>query len=254
VKIRRLAASIVALVLVPGCDKVPEAAPDQTFAPVAAPAVKADPSACPPPEHAYDETEMGPRTEPLVVPQDIAAIAATDNTNLAVTTLAGGQICKDVSWLYNFGASARTYLDGRFVMLEWGAFEAFGTMLFDRSGSGEQVETGNPPAFSPSNARVAALQFTQSGFGGLENLIIWQVEPAGLKQLFALPEHTYLSWVEQGYDDFQIDRWQGENCLLIFGFSEDDLRAADWDRGKSKRTPFHAAETDQWDIKRGGCP
>jgi hypothetical protein len=127
-------------------------------------------------------------------------------------------------------------------------------MLFDRSGTGTEVEIGNLPSFSPSNQRLAAVQFTQSGYGGLENIVIWQVADQGLKELHRLPEQSALSWVQDGYTDFAIESWQGEVCLNIFAYADADLAAVDWDRAKAKRTPFHAAETDTWDIKRGRCP
>jgi hypothetical protein len=246
--------ALASLALTTACQPEPareKAAADQ---PALAAVGTPDPAACPPPEHAYDPDEMGERTDPLVVPASIAAIAATDNTNLAVTTLGGGQICQDVSWLYNLGKDAATFAAGRFIAVEWGAFEAFGTMMFDRAGKGAQVETGNAPAFSPSGKRVAALQFTNSGFGGLENFMIWQVEAQGLKQVFALPEQTYLSWIEQGFDDFQIDRWQSETCLAIMAFANADLELAEWDRAKATPTLFYAAEADGWDIRPGSCP
>lgn len=256
---RMIIAGLAGCALIAGCDTAPDTAADVSRdagrdAPPLAASAQPDPSTCPPPAHAYHEDEFGPRTDPLVVPASIRTLAATDNTNLAITTFSGGQICKDVSWLFNFGTAAKTYLDGRFVAMEWGAFEAFGTMVFDRSNKGVQVETGNLPVFSPSNGRMAALQFTQSGFGGLENIAIWQIENDGLKEIYRLPEQTYLSWIEQSYHDFQIDRWQGETCLMIFAFADDDLRAVDWDRSKAKRTPFHAAEASAWEIKRAGCP
>lgn len=240
--------------LASACEQPPASGKAGTAATPAAIAATPDPAACPPPEYAYDPDEMGERTDPLIVPASIAAIAATDNTNLAVTTLGGGQICQDVSWLYNLGKDAPTYAEGRFVALEWGAFEAFGTMLFDRAGTGAQVETGNPPAFSPSGQRVAALQFTQSGFGGLENFRIWQVAPGGLTQIHTLPDQTYLSWVTDGFDDFAIERWQNEACVMVRAFANADLESAGWDRAKARPTAFYATEAEGWEIKRGRCP
>ncbi|MGY6635730.1 MAG: hypothetical protein ACXIUO_01200 [Erythrobacter sp.] len=212
-----------------------------------------DPSTCPPPEYAYDAEEFGPRTDPLVVPASIATIAATDNTNLAVTTLTGGQMCKDFSWAYNFSNEARSFLDGRLVALGWGAYEAFGTMLFDRAGKGTQVEVGEWPALSPSQMRIAALQLSQSGYGGLEGFAIWQITPSGLSEIHRLPD-DHGTWEQfPTYQDFHIDRWQGEGCLLIYAFADDDLAAVDFDRARAKRSPFHASERAGWQIVPGAC-
>jgi len=253
----KLAASLAILAIVTGsgCDDMSQAvAGNEAAAPIASASAKPDPTTCLPPEYEYDEEEFGPRGDPLAVPASIANVAATDNINLAVTTLDGGQVCNDMSWAYHLGETAQTRLDGRFIAIGWGAYEAFGTLMFDRSGKGTVVETGNMPAFSPSTKRVAALQFTQSGFGGLENMMIWEVASDGLKQLFSLPDQTYLNWIEQGYNDLEIESWKGETCLQIFAFADADLEAVEWDSAKAKRTPFHAAEADKWEIKRGRCP
>lgn len=250
---KRIIAALAAAALLAGCSGAPEAPEDSAAAPLTA-AAAPDPAACPPPEYEYNEDEMGPRTDPLVVPATIRAIAATDNTNLAVTTLAGAQICKDFSWAYNFSDEARTMLDERFVAIGWGAFEAFGTTLFDRAGQGAAIETGEWPALSPSQMRIAALQLTQSGYGGLEGFAIWRITPSGLEEIHRLPD-DHRMWEQFGtYQDFHIDRWQGEECLLIYAFADDDLAAVEFDRGRAKRSPFHAAERGGWQIAQGACP
>lgn len=249
----RITPALAAAALMAGCNGAPSPS-EESAAALATAAAAPDPAKCPAPEYAYNEDEFGPRGDPLVVPASLAAIAATDNINLAVTTLEGGQICKDMSWAYNLSKDAQTSENGRFVAIGWGAFEAFGTLLFDRAGKGAVVETGNMPSFSPSRRRLAALQFTQSGMGGLENLVIWDITREGLRQIHSKPDGTYLDWLQQDYTDFAIESWQGETCLQVFAFSDDDLRAVDWDRDKAKRTPFHAAEATAWEILSGRCP
>lgn len=211
-----------------------------------------DPGSCPPPQHAYNEDEFGPRTDPLIIAAEFANIAATDQTNIAVTTLGGGQVCQDASWLFNLG-DGQMLQGERFLALPWGAFEAFGTFLFDRSGGGQVVEVGELPVFSPSSARMAALQITQSGFGGLESLAVWQVERTGLREIFRLPDEHNLAWTFQDYDDFRIDRWAGEDCLNIGAVAYKDAEASGFDWDKAQRTPFHAREADGWKITPGGC-
>lgn len=249
-----VAGALAAALLLAACSKTPEEEGDAGDTPATTPAAAApDPGACPPPEHEYDPEEFGPRPDPLVVPSSIASIAATDNTNLAVTTLKGGQMCKDFSWAYNFSDEARTLLDGRLVALGWGAYEAFGTILFDRAGKGAQVEVGEWPALSPSEMRLAALQLTQSGYGGLEGFAIWQITPSGLTEIHRLPD-DHGTWEQfPTYQDFHLDRWQGEACLALYAFNYDDLEAVDFDRARAKRTPFHAAERGGWQIVPGAC-
>lgn len=250
---KHVIAALSAIVVLAGCKAAPATTQESAAAP-AKTAAAPDPAACPQPQYEYNEDEMGPRGDPLAVPASIVDVAATDNINLAVTTLDGGQICKDMSWAYDLGKSAQTYLDRRFIAIGWSAFEAFGTLMFDRAGTGAVMETGNMPSFSPSNRRVAALQFTQSGMGGLENLVIWDITGDGLKQVHSQPEGGYLDWLQQDYTDFEIASWQGETCLQISAFRDDDLRAVDWDRAKARRTAFHAAAATSWQIMQGGCP
>ncbi|MFN3989864.1 MAG: hypothetical protein ACK4IS_06370 [Erythrobacter sp.] len=249
----RITAALAAAALIAGCNSAPPAAEDSAPAPTPA-AAAPDPAKCPPPEFAYNADEMGPRGDPLVVPASIAAIAATDNTNLAVTTLAGGQICKDFSWAYNFSDEARRFLGERLVALGWGAYEAFGTVLFDRAGKGAAFETGEWPVLSPSEMRIAALQLTQSGYGGLEGFAIWRITPAGLEEIHRLPDDHRMWEQYPTYQDFHIDRWQDEACLLVYAFADEDLEAAGYDRARSKRSPFHAAERKGWQIAPGACP
>jgi hypothetical protein len=247
------ATALAAAALIAACSQSPETDGDAGAAPATTAAAAPDPAACPPPEYEYDAAEFGPRTDPLVVPGSIAAIAATDNINLAVTTLAGAQLCKDFSWAYNFSEEARTFLDERFVALGWGAYEAFGTVLFDRAGKGAQLEVGEWPALSPSQMRLAALQLTQSGYGGLEGFAIWQITPSGLTEIHRLPDDHRMWEQFPTFQDFHLDRWQGEACLAIYAFDYDDLAAVDFDRDRAKRTPFHAAERGGWQIAPGAC-
>ncbi len=249
---QQVIAGLAALVLMTGCDTATISEQGSDSSPAVT--VKPDPGQCPPPEYPYDAAEFGEREEPLAVPASIAGLAATDNTNLAVTTLDGGQLCKDVSWLYNFAKEAQTFADGRFVALGYDAYEAFGTMVFDRAGAGPVLDTGNAPAFSPSGRLMAGLELTVSGYGGLENFVIWQVEPKALTEVHRLPaDHDLFSRFES-IQDFQITGWQGEDCVNIHAFADDDLRAVEWDRAKAKRTPFFAARTDNWKITPGSCP
>jgi hypothetical protein len=249
---RHIIALTAGIALLAGCN--PEPATD-TAAPEATPAVAAvtpDPAECPPPKTAYDPEEFGAREAPLAVPSSIAAIAATDGTNLAVTTLGGGQVCQDVSWMYNLGKDTQTHGDGRFVAIGYDAYEAFGTMVFDRAGKGAMVDTGNPPAFSPSGRLLAGLELTMSGYGGLESFVIWNVQPDGLTELHRMAEaDTPLS---EAMLEFVATGWKGEDCLDIAAFASDDLEAAEWERAKARRTPFHAARGNGWRITRGTCP
>lgn len=251
-KPHHLITGLAMLGLLAGCDRA--TATEQDTARSAAASVRPNPGQCPPPETQFDPEEFGAREEPLMVPANIAQIAATDNTNLAITTLAGGQLCKDVSWMNSFAKAAQTFADGRFVAIGYDAYEAFGTLVFDRAGAGPVLDTGNPPVFSPSGRLMAGLELTESGYGGLESFAIWRVDPAGLTEVHRLPADHDLFARFDGVRDFQVTGWKGDDCLNIHGFAQDDLSAVEWDMAKAKRTPFFAARKGNWEIMRGSCP
>lgn len=168
---KQVIGALAAMALLGACSGASREKDEADAASVAASAPAApDPSTCPPPEYAYDAEEFGPRTDPLVVPASIATIAATDNTNLAVTTLTGGQMCKDFSWAYNFSNEARSFLDGRLVALGWGAYEAFGTMLFDRAGKGTQLKWANGLRFRPRKCASQPCSSANRDMAGLKAL------------------------------------------------------------------------------------
>lgn len=244
--------TITMAALLAGCDTSSETVKTGNSTGDRRQAVMPDPSACPPPEHAYNEMEFGKRDDPLTLPAEVATYAATDGINLAVKTLGGGQLCQDASWTYTL-TNAELLGNGRFLAMEWSAYETFGTFLFDRSGSGLEVETGKKPVFSPTGDRMAALQISNSGFGVLENLAIWQVEPTGLHEVFRMPEDHQVAWSYRDFDDFVIDRWEGEACLMITAVASKDAEVANWDWQRARRTPFHARESAGWQITQGSC-
>lgn len=254
---RHIITGLACLCLLAGCNSEPGADAEardaaQATAPQPALATKPDPGKCPPPETPYDPFEFGPREAPLTVATSIAAIAATDGTNLAVTRLGGGQLCHDVSWMYNFAKDSQTYANGRFVAIGYDGYEAFGTLLFDRAGSGPVLDTGNPPVFSPSGRLMAGLELTESGFGGLESFVIWQVEPGGLTERHRMADGESL--LAGDIIEFEAAVWRGEDCLDIAAYATEDLAAVDWDKAKARRTPFHAARGNGWRITAGSCP
>ncbi len=244
----------MAAVLIAGCRETParEDAPAPAETPVAA-AARPDPGKCPPPPTPYDAEEFGARPEPLAVPESIGAIAVTDGDNLAVSTLAGGQVCHDVSWILGFPGEASTHGDGRFVAIGYGGYEAFGTLVFDRAGEGMVVDTGNPPVFSPSGRLMAGLQLSESSYGGLEGFAIWRVEPRGLTEVLGAPEQETVFGGAQGFTAFEIDGWRGEDCIDLHGSALEDRTDAET-ADKAPRMPFFAARNRGWRIARGTCP
>jgi len=254
---RYLLCGPISLVLLAACDAAaPSAEPaaPPSAAAVAVSAVKPDPSKCPKPEQPYDEQEFGAREHDLLVPNEFAAIAATDGDNLAVTTLDGTQICEEVSWMMTLGARARADQGSRFLVLDYEGYESFGTLVFDRSTGSEAVETGDLPHFSPSGRLMAALQQDEAAFGGLQGFAIWKVEDKGLKQLHFDDGDVGETAAFTEFADMRIERWRGEDCLDIEGWTENDLTASNGDRDTAKRTPLYAAEDNKWSIQRGRCP
>jgi hypothetical protein len=235
--------------LAPGANERIEAAERAVPAP--------DLAACP--EVPKLDDGPAPRTEPVAVPASFNRIMKADTEQLAVSTLAGGTVCVDTTWISEI-EDAKAVTDERFISFDWYGYEAFGHMLVDRAGSGTVIDTGEKPAFSPSGKLVAGLQVSEAGWGGLEGFAIWRVTPAGLAPLHdeTSDDEGEIPWfIRQEMSLWRIDNWVGEECVAISAASWPALEAVGADVESAKRTPFHARRADDWEIRPGppeGCP
>ncbi len=206
------------------------------------------PSRCPagPP---VDE-ELNARKGPLPVPPRLAALIRSNRTNLAVWTLGNANFCyaiASVSEARNFTASA----DFRFIEFDWYGYEEGGHIVIDRTGRGQSVDTGAKPVFSPSRRQMAAIEFSESGFGSLNGFAIWHVDPVGLRRTVMIDQFPSLV-------DWRVDSWGGEACVNLSGIPNSRIPEGAEDYAKVARDRYVARPAGKtWRITRAvgrGCP
>ncbi|MEM6476282.1 MAG: hypothetical protein AAF687_08965 [Pseudomonadota bacterium] len=223
----------------------------------ASPALAApDLSSCPQGEGAAEE--LGVETEPVTLDPALASVAVTDGEQMAIETLAGDTICSNVQGLFSLDNPAFVMTE-RFFGTEWTAMEAFGYMLFDRAGKGSEVETGQAPVFSDGMHRMASIQFSGAGFGGLEGFVVWTVTEKGLKKLYELSSESNDIAMAYTYVDLKLDGFVGQSCVRISGVASGEYTRVANEGGDlrfAKRTEFFAREDKDWVITQGlstGC-
>jgi len=251
----RSRAGVIAIVaLLGGCgssDDAPPAEPSAeatVAAPVPAPtataAPEADLAACPRAQSI--DLELRERKKPIPLPPVFDGLAKTGMDHFAVLTLDGGTVCVDTSWFEQV-SSARVMRDSRFLSFEWVGYEAFGYVVVDRNGKGTVIETGNAPLTSPDGNRLASVDLSVSGFGGLNALAVWQVAPTGLRPL---------AKVEEGIPagDWTLRGWSGNTCVNL-GFLPIETQIDSPEEFETHpRDPWHAAEARRWKPAPGSCP
>ena len=218
----------------------PTAQPTGTVAAEATP----DLAACPKPD-----TPVAPdtrlRTEAIAVPAALRGVMRADMESFAVSTLGGGTVCVDASWMEALD-NARLSADGRFASFDWFGYEAFGHVIVDRDGKGTVIDPGVKPLASPSGKRLAAIDITESGYGPLNAFTVWQVDPAPISQLAQVEDVPAAT-------DWKVERWAGEACV--------ELSAVPWEvyaepeaPADSPRAHYRARRAGGWSVEPGRCP
>jgi hypothetical protein len=155
------------------------------------------------------EQSMGRRkTAPEIPPALRPMIQEASANRLLVRGLDGGTIEVDISEMVP--ADFEAFGGGRFLGFVFSGYEYYGYLLIDRAAHGEaaQIETGAVPAFSPDGRHFAAIQLSGSGWGNLEGLGIWDVNPGGVTQ------RLLLSALPAG-EDWRIDGWRRAGCVAL---------------------------------------
>lgn len=213
--------------------------------PVFAKAPLPDLKSCPQVTRAEDEPELL-RTRPLPLPASFEGLAAADIDYIAVLASAGSTLCLDTRFIEEI-AKARASPDGRFLSFEWSGYEAWGYVLFDRSGRGMTLDTGNAPLASSTGKRFAAVDLSESGYGALNAFGVWQIEPVGVLQLAkfdtAMPS-----------GDWQLDNWRGDTCVNLSVVPIDRHPEDFRQLANIRRDPWFAAESRKWQPRPGRCP
>jgi hypothetical protein len=214
------------------------------FAPIAAFAAPVPDLASCPPAETPDGWERE-RDTPLPVPAALTGVLASDLLRLALATLPGGTACIETSWIETAEDITLTP-DGRFLSFGWLGYESYGHIMVDRADEGQVIETGVAPVFSPSRRYFAAADQSESEFGSLSGLAIWEVGPTSTAEIGRINELPRMhAW--------RIDGWVGESCI--------DLSAAALDlppeeAEKAARVRYRAGPgKDDWHIAQAvhGC-
>lgn len=160
--------------------------------------------------------------KPIVIPAKVADIATAGQTRLGVEALNGKPVCLDLDGIAHTSALALTS-DRRFVSFSWFGYEEDGYKVIDRAGSGKVIETGGRPMFSSSRNRFAAAQVHSAGAGGLVNIRVWEVGKHGTQRIVNVSNEV------QRDSDWRVERWGGENCVLL------SMLPPDVDQGPRRR-------------------
>lgn len=203
------------------------------------------------PVEPMDPVEFGP-AEAIPVPDAFSPVVATDVSYIAVSTGSGGTVCADNSWTGEI--VQMEWLRGeRFLGWQWWGYEAFGYMIADRSGEGSIKDVGARPHFSPSGERMAALQLSDAGWGGLEGFAVWQVTPDGINPLsmqVSVGDGPHPQVFLNNFGQWSFVGWRGEDCMQM-ALDPYETSPAD-PRGTARRIYF-AHQDNDWQIMEGRC-
>lgn len=217
--------------------------------PKAAPAVRPDLARCEKfkPDSGED---LRQREKPLSFPPSMAEIVATDRDRIAVATLGGTTLCIDVRWQDSI-EDATLSKDGRFLAWGWDGYESYGYELIDRSGAGQEIDTGGKPVRSPSGKLLASVEWSESAFGSLNGVLVLQVLPQGLKELARIED------LPGEMADWRLDAWHGEDCFAVSAVRWADFAEDGEATPETPRQHFAVARKgDRWSVAPAahGCP
>jgi hypothetical protein len=191
-----------------------------------------------------DVADLG-RKGPLPLPPSLSGLAKADRLNLAVTTINGGTVCADLSWIEEI-TQVKVSPDKRFVAFDWLGYEAFGHLIIDRAAKGQVLETGNAPLAPPTGRRFAAIDLSESGFGALNAFAVWDIESNGLREIAKFSEG-----LPSG--DWKLGEWSGDSCinLSVLPVERQPSDAADFER--AERDDWYASAANGWKPEAGRC-
>jgi hypothetical protein len=159
----------------------------------------------------YKPEEGDPELErkgPLLIPIGSRAVMAANRDFVAVRLLSGATFCLFAREWEEIEPPA-LFSNGRFLGFTWHGNEAGGYILVDRVGKGAKFDTGAKPIPSPGGRRLASLEWSESGFGSLNGVLVLDVLPGSLRETARIGE------MPEGLTDWRFDRWRSENCIEI---------------------------------------
>lgn len=160
------------------------------------------------PRQDYEEITGRPKPAPRIPREFRAMVAEATPDRLVVRGLDGQPIPVSLDWIEPLAFTQ--WQDGRFLGFAFTGYEAEGYILVDRRMRGEAalLETGREPVFSPDGRFFAAAEVTDSAFGNLNGLGLWEV----------LPERTvrrlFTDVMTRAFD-WRVDGWTRPGCAAL---------------------------------------
>jgi hypothetical protein len=243
-----VAPAILIVLYAAGCGTATEPAEADPQKPPAAAGAESAPelSACAPAEEGSPRLE---RKQPLEVPTALSAIVASDFDHIAVSTLRGETLCIEADWIEGTSDMALSE-DGRFVSFAWYGYEEYGFKLIDRSEAGAVIETGAKPVPAPSGRLAAAVEYSESGYGSLNALGIWDIAATPVREIAIVQ-------FPEGLTDWRFDGWAGDDCIALSATTFDRLGADGSGPDESERDRFVSRAGSGWQVQatgETGCP
>ena len=160
------------------------------------------------PREDYEEFLGRPKPTPEI-PRELRGIVVEARPErLVVQGLGGQRIPVSLEWFEP--GEFETFADGRFLGFRYWGNEEIGYVLVDRRMSGEaaSLSTGNRPLFSPDGRYIAAAELSQSGFGNLNGVALFEV-------LADRTVRRFLTDVLPRHEDLRVDRWVRPDCAAF---------------------------------------
>jgi hypothetical protein len=200
----------------------------------------------------YKPEEGDPELErkgPLPVPVRSRAVMAANRDFVAVRLLSGATFCLFAREWEEIEPPT-LFPNGRFLGFAWHGNEAGGYILIDRAGKGAKFDTGAKPIPSPGGRRLASLEWSESGFGSLNGVLVLDVLPSSLRETARIGE------MPEGLTDWRFDRWRSENCIEISALPFAAMTNSDGSapRGTPRKRFTVQPKGASWALTPASCP
>ena len=173
------------------------------------------------PRNEYEALTQRPKSHPAIPPQFSEIIRDASPDRLLVNGLHGNTIEVDISWY-----EPRDFLmlaGSRYLGFAYTGYEAFGFVLVDRamSGAAAILDTGSYPMLSPDGRYLAAAELSPSGYGNLNGIALWEINPDQTVRRF-FTDALLEAW------GWRVDGWSGSECAVVSGIG------AEWQPGSEE--------------------
>ena len=186
------------------------------------------------------------------IPNAFVSYVAADQGVIAISTTNGSSTCSSLAWVSDI--RDMEWLDGeRLIGWEWSGYEAFGYHVADRAGSGSVIETGEKPAFSPNRNRLAAVEVSESGWGGLGGFAVWEVTSESLKLLASQTMDNNFEFTppfRDAFAEWAMAGWSGEDCVAI---TATPYAMHPTNPMGDRPITYSARAADDWVLTEGSC-